>query len=230
MKLKWSKKLTLVISSIIAVFSLLGNLFLINKVKDYQEKETFKVINVFDGDTFYLENQQKVRLLNCDAPELKYCGGEEAKKRLEELILGKKVKVEWVTTDKFGRSIALVYQGKNYINKIMVKEGWVFYEGRKFEGSDEFVQLTRDAREQGKGIYQPRCYQKENPTNPKCSIAGNLSRNTGEKLYHFPGCSNYVRIIVEKFMGDDWFCTEEEAQKAGYTKSKNCYDKSFQGD
>jgi len=25
-------------------------------------------------------------------------------------------------------------------------------------------------------------------------------------------------------MGEAWFCTEEEAQKAGYSKAKSCYD------
>jgi len=40
---------------------------------------------------------------------------------LEELILGKKVKIDWVTTDQYGRAVALVYQDKNFINLIMVE-------------------------------------------------------------------------------------------------------------
>jgi hypothetical protein len=29
-------------------------------------------------------------------------------------------------------------------------------------------------------------------------------------------------VIVEKDLGEDWFCTEKEAIKAGFTKASNC--------
>jgi len=227
MNCNFSKKKLSYLFILLTIPSLFFNLFLGYKIRKEKDSKTFTVTNVFDGDTFYLENNQKVRLLNCNAPEEGLCGAEDAKRRLEELILNKKVKVDWMTTDQFGRGVGLVYQGNKCINKTMTAEGWVFYEGRKFEGSDDFVVLSRKAKEERKGIYQPKCYQEENLQNPDCVIKGNTSRNSNEKIYHFPGCSNYSRIMVEKFDGDQWFCTEEEAKKAGYKKASNCYQKSF---
>jgi len=37
-----------------------------------------------------------------------------------------------------------------------------------------------------------------------------------------PECDRYTLTVVEKYKGEDWFCTEAEAKKAGYVKSKNC--------
>lgn len=37
-----------------------------------------------------------------------------------------------------------------------------------------------------------------------------------------PHCSEYNRTVIELHLGEEWFCSEKEASKAGYTKSKNC--------
>ncbi|MFJ8261748.1 thermonuclease family protein [Rummeliibacillus sp. NPDC094406] len=46
-----------------------------------------------------------------------------------------------------------------------------------------------------------------------CKIKGNIN-SKGKKLYHLPGMNNYEEVKAEKM-----FCTEEEAQKAGFTKA-----------
>lgn len=46
-----------------------------------------------------------------------------------------------------------------------------------------------------------------------CNIKGNIN-SKGKKLYHLPGMNNYEAVKAEKM-----FCTEEEAQKAGFTKA-----------
>lgn len=35
-------------------------------------------------------------------------------------------------------------------------------------------------------------------------------------------CRLYNLSIIEKYKGEEWFCTEKEAKKAGYEKSSNC--------
>jgi len=61
--------------------------------------------------------------------------------------------------------------------------------------------------------------------NPECDIEGNLGkREHGEKkTYHYSGCSEYDRVVVELDIGEQWFCSEEEAIKAGYKKSEHCF-------
>ncbi len=62
--------------------------------------------------------------MGVDAPEFDRCGGIDAKNRLSDLILGKPVTLKEETEEAFGRSLALVYKGGSFINKIMLEEGW----------------------------------------------------------------------------------------------------------
>ena len=54
---------------------------------------------------------------------------------------------------------------------------------------------------------------------PRCSIKGNISKS-GEKIYHMPGQQYYDKTKIDPSKGERWFCTEEEAQAAGWRKSK----------
>ncbi|MEA5534853.1 hypothetical protein [Crocosphaera sp. XPORK-15E] len=55
--------------------------------------------------------------------------------------------------------------------------------------------------------------------NPKCNIKGNISVSTGKKLYHVPGQQDYEKTVISPDKGERWFCSEEEARKAGWTKA-----------
>ena len=49
-----------------------------------------------------------------------------------------------------------------------------------------------------------------------CLIKGNISYNTGEKIYHVPGCPHYDATVINTNYGERWFCSEEEAINAGW--------------
>lgn len=51
-------------------------------------------------------------------------------------------------------------------------------------------------------------------------IKGNISYNTGEKIYHVPGQEYYNDTIIDLSDGERWFCTEQEAQAAGWRRSR----------
>lgn len=53
-----------------------------------------------------------------------------------------------------------------------------------------------------------------------CLIKGNIS--SGRKLYHLPGCSSYARTKISESDGERWFCSAEEAEKAGWVKAGTC--------
>jgi micrococcal nuclease len=59
------------------------------------------------------------------------------------------------------------------------------------------------------------------PTSSNCDIKGNIS-SSGEKIYHEPGCGSYSRTIIDESAGEQWFCSENEAEAAGWRKAKNC--------
>ena len=55
---------------------------------------------------------------------------------------------------------------------------------------------------------------------PACSIKGNISLRTGERIYHLPGQQHYEKTEIDPAAGERWFCTEEEARANGWRKSK----------
>ena len=179
---------------------------------------------------FSIPPDQTIRLAKLDAPELEFCFGKEAKEGLEELILNRDVKIEKAGKDSFNRIIALVYLNNQLVNETMIKNGWAKYaSGGVIEEDKQITELLkergREAKENQSGIWSEKCYQETNIANPKCDIKGNLGKHEhGEKkTYHYPGCSEYDRTIVELDLGEQWFCTEEEAVKAGYKKSEHCF-------
>ena len=57
------------------------------------------------------------------------------------------------------------------------------------------------------------------PTPTQCNIKGNISYNTGEKIYHVPGQKYYEATRISVAYGERWFCSEEEAKAAGWRRS-----------
>ena len=53
-----------------------------------------------------------------------------------------------------------------------------------------------------------------------CSIKGNISINTGERIYHMPGQEHYWETKISPQYGERWFCTEDEARAAGWRKAR----------
>ena len=54
-----------------------------------------------------------------------------------------------------------------------------------------------------------------------CNIKGNVSINTGERIYHMPGQEDYLSTKISPRYGERWFCTEGEARAAGWRKARN---------
>ena len=53
-----------------------------------------------------------------------------------------------------------------------------------------------------------------------CLIKGNISRN-GNRIYHVPGQKDYDKTKITEGKGERWFCTEDEAQAAGWRRARN---------
>ncbi|MEQ1515460.1 MAG: hypothetical protein ABL931_03110 [Usitatibacteraceae bacterium] len=51
-------------------------------------------------------------------------------------------------------------------------------------------------------------------------IKGNVSYNTGDRIYHTPSQQYYDETVVSLSQGEKWFCTEDGARSAGWRKSK----------
>ena len=51
----------------------------------------------------------------------------------------------------------------------------------------------------------------------ECRIKGNISRSG--KIYHMPGMRHYAWTKIETSKGEKWFCSEEEAEAAGWRRA-----------
>ena len=104
----------------------------------------------------------------------------------------------------------------------MLESGWVRYHSDSTSKRESIQSAANTAKDNRLGIFSPQCYQKENPDNPKCNLKANIDKSTKVKKYYLPNCAQYQFTIVEKDIGEAWFCTEAEAQSAGFTKAATC--------
>ena len=181
----------------------------------------YRAEKVIDGDTFDTQEHQLIRLASVDAPELSRCGGAEAKKELEKLVLNQDIYLKVIYRDS-GRDMAIVYTADGWVEEKILESGWVEVHSLQFNG-DKLSAIDQKIRREKKGIYSEQCTQAENPNNPQCNIKGNVGRNN-IKSYHFPGCISYNVAVIELHHGDQWFCTEAAAKNAGFTRAERCPD------
>jgi endonuclease YncB( thermonuclease family) len=94
----------------------------IHKLSDGTKKLVTKVI---DGDTFLIEGGYSVRVLGIDADERGYPCYDEAKRGLEDLVLGKEVKLELgkEDLDQYCRYLRYVFVNDKNVSLEMVKNG-----------------------------------------------------------------------------------------------------------
>lgn len=107
-----------------------------------------RVIKVYDADTITIASKMpynesllyrlSVRLNGLDAPEIKGKGIEEEEKEaakvarefVSNLVLNKYVRLENITSEKYGRILADVYIGDVHLNSLLLKERYaVKYDG-----------------------------------------------------------------------------------------------------
>lgn len=188
---------------------------------------SYRAMRVIDGDTFETEERQLIRLTGINAPEIANCDGPEAKIALEKLIMGKNLYVKVIFRDGHNRLISHVYNDKGLVSAQMIRLGMAYNLGNAID--DPALGKAADlARQEKLGIYSSKCTQSENPTHPNCIIKGNIRDfDNKTKIYHFPGCGQYNHTLLELYKGDQWFCTEKEAQAAGFVKGSDCFDKTW---
>lgn len=202
-----------------------------------QEKYTFLVTRVIDGDTIEVNGKTKVRYIGIDTPEPGDCFGQEAKEANERLVGNKSIKLEYdlQRLDKYGRTLAYVYADNLFVNEKLVLEG--FAKVSTFPPNilhvNKFIEAERSARENKLGLWSPNVCTTINTqldqdvgkvlstsTNQSgCVIKGNINTK-GEKIYHIPGQRFYAKTQIDESAGERWFCSESEAEVGGWRKSK----------
>jgi endonuclease YncB( thermonuclease family) len=176
-----------------------------------------------------------------------YSCGILARDRLRARIGGGIVICHTDTTDRYGRSLANCFLGDEDLNHWLVSEGLAL---SYVQYSDRYKAAEDVAKRRKKGLWsgafvapwdwRHRTLQtvflgatasKVNtaalskisaqvPPSAECAIKGNVNRN-GERIYFVPGNSAYGKVLMDKDLGERWFCTEAEAEAAGWRKPRN---------
>lgn len=186
---------------------------------------------VIDGDTIEIAGQ-RIRLEGIDAPEQAqtctsgtgetWACGKAATRALFDLVSDESVACESVGTDKYGRMLGVCFLDGEDINRFMVEAGyaWAFV-----KYSSKYVTQEASARAAKTGIwqgpaqpaweYRRQGWQVAEGTAPKgCAIKGNISHHG--KIYHLPWSPWYGKVTIDEAKGERWFCSEDEAQAAGW--------------
>jgi micrococcal nuclease len=198
------------------------------------------VTSIVDGDTFRIEGGEKVRILGIDTPERDECYFGEAREFLHKLIDNKYVRLDKdiEDRDKYGRLLRYVFiekenQDNELVNETLVREGYAFdyYISPNKRYKDLFVSAREEAKRENRGLWAECNYREEDtnprsrddkPDNDECVIKANVSEKGYGKTYLLPGCDNYDRVKIDISKGENYFCSEIEAQALGFTKATNC--------
>lgn len=130
-----------------------------------KDSNSFKVLDVIDGDTFIIDDRyrSRVRMLGINTPEILTDEGPgepfstEAKDYLENIIKNKTVRFEYGNEefDPYGRILAYVFIADIFVNKEILERGlgrsFIFNEGAKYK--EKLLQAESYAKNAGKGIW-----------------------------------------------------------------------------
>ena len=199
---------------------------------------------VIDGDTLEIHGQ-RIRLFGIDAPEsAQSCTadnkawrcGQQAALALDRKIAGHTVSCTEKDRDQYRRIVAVCTAGDEDLNAWLVAEGWALAY-RQY--STTYIGQEDAARAAHKGVWrgtfvpswdwrhdqraETAAGKSQAPPKPEqtgnCVIKGNISTK-GERIYHVPGGKSYEQTRIDTANGERWFCTEAEAQAAGWRRSR----------
>lgn len=184
------------------------------------------------GDTLRV-NATIVRLTGIEAPEQdQQCGGQGKEKRwkcgsaaqtaLQEMVRGKTVRCDRGGANEHGEVVTSCNIDGRDIAAELASRGHVFATAGIFSS---YGRQEQDARNAKLGVwrgtserpaeYRARMWEVARKSAPDgCPIKGHLSG--GERVYVVPWSPAYPRVKVQAERGGRWFCSEQEAQAAGW--------------
>lgn len=211
------------------------------------EENLHKVVKVVDGDTFEVAGGDKVknvvvRILNIAAPDRGECYFEEARDVLKKLIEGKEVRLRKDVSgaDKFGRLLRHAFlpsetekEDDILISQYMVEKGFAkaIPTAPDFEYKRYLAQMENKAIAGNLGVWGnckkelPKYFGDTTdmqPEDPDCIIKGNISTENPTQYYFLPSCAPYSQIKIDAERGERYFCSEKEAEEAGFDRSPTC--------
>lgn len=144
-----------------------------------------RIIAVLDGDTVLVRRgggTVKIRLAEVDAPEVAHAGvgtpdpqkaqpyGEDSRRSLSAMVLGKQVDVVTLAVDQYGRLVAKLSMDGLDVNAEQVRRGMAWAAvGWRQSGNHPLLALQAEARQARRGLWgqaqpvPPEIWRKQHP-------------------------------------------------------------------
>ncbi len=175
---------------------------------------------VVDGDTLLLDNDQFVRYIGINAPEVQHGNrqtepfGTEAKNYNARLVKNREIYLVYdqETADRHGRELAYVYTRENiFINQMMLEQGWAYclYKPPNLRFHALFLKAQRLAMQCQRGMWNGWDIQ-----------TLKLFANKRSRRFHREPCPFGVQI---KRSNRILFSSLWEAFWEGYAPCKKCF-------
>ena len=201
-----------------------------------------KLTNVADGDTITVLHdgqEKKIRFYGIDCPEGDQNFGQQAKAFTSAMVHGRKIQIKPMDTDRYGRTVALVFADEINVNEQIVSQGygWVYRQYCKDGFCNDWLRQESTARDNHKGLWSesspqpPWEYRQQQraaggrhslgmqPTNTQTVLAGSAEYhgNRNSHAFHAPGCRDYncKNCTVN-------FPSVQAAIAAGYHPHRDC--------
>jgi endonuclease YncB( thermonuclease family) len=195
---------------------------------------------VLGGDTLRI-GRRTIRLEGVEAPETdqlcvrsnnrRWRCGEAAQSALSRLVTGRQVRCEPAGKDGEGTLRATCTAGRTNIAAALVEGGHVLADSglmASYRSEQATAQKAKAGLWGGAGTperpaeWRARLWEEAQARAPKgCPIKGKVAGRRGDtvKTYHLPWSPTYMKLRVVSARGERWFCSEAEAQAAGFAPS-----------
>ena len=118
-----------------------------------------QVIKVVDGDTIHVLKKTgdlapiKIRVFGIDCPERREPFYRKAKQFTADLVFRKTAKIEYRDTDRYGRTVAVVWIDGKDLGAELLKAGLAWWYRKYAPDRKDYGKLQRQARNSGVGIW-----------------------------------------------------------------------------
>lgn len=175
--------------------------------------DTAQVVKVIDGDTIELEDGRTVRLLGIDTPEVGQPGADSASIVTSELVLGKKVRLEYghERFDRYGRTLAYVYVDRRMLNREILVAGWAncYFFAKNLNHGRELVQALDSAMLRHRGLWRF----------PHPETADHYVGSESGFRFHKPDCRSVAEIRRDSRLV---YSARDSAIYHGFSPCRNC--------
>ena len=174
---------------------------------------------VVDGNTIYLDNGEKIRLVGVNTPERGVEGYITSKNFVQKLCLDKEVGIDIDDskhTDRYGRTLAVVIvDGKN-LNEMLLKEGLAEI---MYMPPSEFYPYDWANSDTHVASSDSSSSASSSSADSSHSGSGSYVGNANTGKFHVSSCSSVSKMSEGNKV---YFSSRDEAINQGYVPCKRC--------